>query len=286
MKQNWLDTAERKFGKYCIHGLMRYIVIIELVGACIGIFNPGIYVQWLSLDFSAIARGQIWRLVTFLFYPEILGLDIGSILIFAIQVYLYYMIGNSLESVWGSFRFTMYYVSGLVLSIVAGLIIYLGLGVSVWPFGFEYVNQALFLAFATIFPDVEFLLFFILPVKAKWLGILYAVLMIFDVYSYITSGMEAGFVIAIAIVISMLNFLIFFLSSRNYKKHSYREHKRKAEFRKNVSPKVVNIYRHKCAICGRTDIDSPDLEFRYCSKCEGNYEYCSDHIYTHEHVHR
>lgn len=284
MGQSWLDKAERKFGKYGIRGLMRYIVAIELVGAVIGIFNPLLY-NLFSLNFAAIAKGQIWRLVTFLFFPEITSLDPISILVFAIQVYLYYMIGNSLENIWGSFRFTLYYISGLVLSILAGFILYIFAGVSQWPVGFEYVNQALFLAFATIFPDIEFLLFFILPVKAKWLGILYAVMMGFDVLSYLKYGSE-GLAFSVAIVISMLNFLIFFLSSRNYKKHSYKEHKRKTQFKKNSSPKVVKIYRHKCAICGRTDISSPDLEFRFCSKCDGNYEYCSDHIFTHEHVHR
>lgn len=285
MAQNWLDKAERKFGRYCIHGLMKYIVAIELVGAFIGVFNPALYIYWFSLDFSAIARGQVWRLITFIFFPELTSLDPVSILLFAIQVYLYYMIGNSLENMWGSFRFTLYYISGLVLSVLAGFILYIFAHVSLWPVGFEYVNQALFLAFATIFPDIEFLLFFILPVKAKWLGILYAVMMGFDVITYLRSG-SAGLTFAVAIVISMLNFLIFFLSSRDYKKHSYREHKRKAEFRKNTSEKVVALYRHRCAICGRTDRDYPDLEFRYCSKCDGNYEYCSDHIFTHEHVHR
>lgn len=285
MAQNWLDKAERKFGRYCIHGLMKYIVAIELVGAVIGVFNPALYIYWFSLDFSAIARGQVWRLITFIFFPEITSLDPVSILLFAIQVYLYYMIGNSLENMWGSFRFTLYYISGLVLSVLAGFILYIFAHVSLWPVGFEYVNQALFLAFATIFPDIEFLLFFILPVKAKWLGILYAVMMGFDVITYLRSG-SAGLTFAVAIVISMLNFLIFFLSSRDYKKHSYREHKRKAEFRKNTSEKVVALYRHRCAICGRTDRDYPDLEFRYCSKCDGNYEYCADHIFTHEHVHR
>lgn len=285
MAQNWLDKAERKFGRYCIHGLMKYIVAIELVGAVIGVFNPALYIYWFSLDFSAIARGQVWRLITFIFFPELTSLDPVSILLFAIQVYLYYMIGNSLENMWGSFRFTLYYISGLVLSVLAGFILYIFAHVSLWPVGFEYVNQALFLAFATIFPDIEFLLFFILPVKAKWLGILYAVMMGFDVITYLRSG-SAGLTFAVAIVISMLNFLIFFLSSRDYKKHSYREHKRKAEFRKNTSEKVVALYRHRCAICGRTDRDYPDLEFRYCSKCDGNYEYCSDHIFTHEHVHR
>lgn len=283
MGENWLSKAERKYGRFGINGLMRYIVAIELAGAIIGILNPNIYIYWLSLDFAAIARGQIWRLVTFLLYPEITSLNIMNILLLAIQLYLYYMIGSSLENLWGSFRFTLYYVSGLVLSVLAGLVLYITGVSSWWPVGFEYVNQALFLAFATIFPDIEFLLFFILPVKAKWLGILYAAMMALDVVTYLGEG-RTGIIFAAAIVISMLNFLIFFLSSRDRRRHSYKNHKRKAEFKKNTSQNVVNIYRHKCAVCGRTDREYPDLQFRFCSKCDGNYEYCEDHIFTHEHV--
>ena len=286
MLQNCLNKLERKFGKYAIHGFMKYVVAIELIGALIGIMNANIYYTYFSLDFAMILKGQIWRLFTFVFFPEITSLAGMNILFFAIRIYLYYMIGNTLENVWGAFRFNLYYLSGLILSVIAGLIVYLTLGIGFWPVGFEYINNALFLAFATIFPNMEFLLFFILPIKAKWLGILYAVLIGLEVLSYIGSGSVIGYVFAFAIIISMLNFLLFFFGSRDFKNNSYKARKRRKEFQQKMGPKVVPLYRHRCAICGRTEKDGDDLEFRFCSKCEGNYEYCQDHIFTHEHVHK
>lgn len=284
--ENWLNKAERRFGKYCIRGLMKYIVGIEIAGAVIGMINPIIYYAYLSLDFSAIAHGQVWRLVTFLLCPELTGFNPFDILIFGIMTWVYYSIGTSLEYSWGTFRFNLYYLSGIILSILAGLIFSLAPGHNVWPVGFTYINQALFLAFAVMFPNVEFLLFYIVPVKAKWLGIFYVAVMALDVFRLLSLGTMSGIVHAAAIVISMLNFIIFFVSSRSNGKPSFKTYKRKAEFRSKASPKIQPIYRHRCAVCGRTERDGAELEFRYCSKCEGNYEYCSDHIFTHEHVHR
>ena len=285
MKQSWLDKLERKIGWLRIPGLMRYIIAIELVGAFIGVFAPNVYYTFLALDFSMVARGQIWRLVTFILFPSITSLSPVELLFFAIEVYLYYMIGNSLENIWGTFRFTLYYVSGLLLSVIAAFLIFIFTGMSFWPAGLNYVNQSLFLAFAVLFPDMEFLLYFIIPVKAKWFALIYAGFMVYDIFMYVVTGTLLGYVCAAAIIISMLNFLIFFLSTRNLSRYSPKQTRRRREFKKATSgPKVVPIYRHRCAICGRTEKDNENLEFRFCSKCEGNYEYCSDHIFTHEHV--
>lgn len=283
MNQNWIARLERKYGKYGIPGLMRYIVIIEIIGAVIGMANPLIYYQFLALDFGAVFRGQIWRLVTFMLFPGISGANVTDMLFFAIEVYFYYIIGTDLERIWGTFRFTLYYVSGIVLSVMAALLVYLFSG-SMWFTGLEYINQSLFLAFALIFSNAEILLFFILPIKAKWLGILYAAMTGLNVVQLVMTGTAMGVVYAIAIVVSMLNFIIFFVGS-NKSKHSFKQQKRRAQFRKEAAT-VTPIFRHKCAVCGRTERDDENLEFRFCSKCEGNYEYCSEHIYTHEHVHR
>ncbi len=277
-----IDKLERKFGRYAVSGLMKYIVIIEIIGAFIGIVNPVIYYKYFALDFSAVFSGQIWRLVTFVFCPELTSLNVFEILMFAIMVYLYYAIGNSLEHMWGSFRFNVYYLSGLFLNIIAGLIMYIFTSYSLWLVGFEYINMSLLLAFACMYPNQEFYLYFLLPVKAKWIGILDAVLLSVQIIQYIAIGTLLAYAMAFAIVISMANFLLFFFGF--FKKGAYKNMKRKAKFRKEVTPKVMPIFRHRCAICGRTERDNPDLEFRFCTKCNGNYEYCSDHIFTHEHV--
>lgn len=281
----FLNKLERKYGRYAVSGLMRYIVLINLAGAAIGILAPEFYYQYLILDFNMILKGQIWRLFTYILFPGLTKYDLMnpmSILWFGIGVYLYYWIGNSLENAWGSFRFNLYYISGYILNIVASVIIYIIIGIS-FPIGLEFINQSLFLAFAALYPDIQLLLFFIIPVKVKWLGILYGGILAYEVISNIWSG---EFVIAFALVIAMLNFLLFFFGTRNYARVSPKQMRRRATYKREVNKAAGGISRHKCAICGRTELDDENLEFRFCSKCDGNYEYCTEHLFTHQHVHK
>ena len=134
------------------------------------------------------------------------------------------------------------------------------------------------MAFAVIYPNVEFRLYFIIPIKAKWMGIVDVVWMSFMFLSSNAAGRTA-------ILASLLNFLIFFFSTRNYKRVSPKEIHRKQVYRQQMR-QAENITRHKCAICGRTERDGADLEFRFCSKCDGNYEYCQEHLFTHQHIRR
>lgn len=266
---------------------MLYIVVLYAFGFLIQMMNPRIYDEFLMLDVEKVLHGQIWRLVTFIILPP----DYGSVLFLGIALYMYYAIGTALENAWGAFRFNLYYFSGILFNILAIIIIYLITGES-YPIGITYLNDSLFLAFAALFPNVQFLLFFIIPIKVKYLGIIYGAVTLYSIYKNFIYG---NYFISIAIVVSMLNFLIFFFSTRNYRTISPNEFKRKAEFKRNVrsaknTGNVVEfrgrkaITRHKCAVCGRTELDDENLEFRFCSKCEGNYEYCMDHLFTHEHV--
>ena len=136
--------------------------------------------------------------------------------------------------------------------------------------------MSIFLAYAMTFPDMQVLLFFFVPIKVKVLGIIYALMLVF---SFLTSGIAARFVIGA----SLLNTLVFFLTTRNYRRVDPREIHRRRTYQKQVKmPR--GITKHKCAICGRTELDGEDLEFRFCSKCNGNYEYCKEHLYTHKHI--
>lgn len=277
----FLNKMERKFGKFAISGLMRYIVIINVVGALLGLISTDVYFQYLSLDFGQILHGQIWRFVTFIFYPSLGSGYINpmDILFFAIELYLYNMIGNSLENAWGAFRFNLYFASGIILNILSSIILYVTFGAS-FPIGLSAINQAMFLAFAVLYPNIQLLLFFIIPVKVKWLGILYGAIIGYNVISYLAGG---AFSLALAELMGIANFLIFFLVTRNYRKVSPKQQYRRAKFKKEVR-ESKGITRHKCAVCGRTEQDDENLEFRFCSKCDGNYEYCMEHLFTHEHV--
>ena len=282
-----LNKLERKYGRYAIHNLMKYVVMLYGIGLVIGTIAPGLYNIGLSLNFDMIKKGQVWRLITFI----IPNVSIYDILFVALAAYLYYMIGNALERAWGAFRFNVYFFSGVIFNILASWITYLLTGVSLSP-SLDYVYGTMFFAFAALYPNTQFLLYFLIPVKAKYLAWFDAALYIIMVVQYI---MSKNYYAIIPVVVSMANFLIFFFTTRNYRRISPKEFERKARFRRqmNAGRNTGNtstqrghtvITRHKCAVCGRTELDDDRLEFRFCSKCDGNYEYCMEHLFTHEHV--
>lgn len=262
---------ERKFGRYAIPNLMNYIVVMYLAGFLIQRMNPMIYTTYLMLDPVAIARGQIWRIVTFLLYPPSQSV-LGAVL----MAFLYFSIGNTLERTWGSFRFNVYFFMGVLGHVIGVMVGYL-LFHQIWYLTVEYLNLSLFLAFAVTYPDLQFMLYFVIPIKAKWLGFVYGLGVI---WSFVTGGASTR----CAIILSLVNFLIFFMMTRNFSRINPKEIKRRKDFQKQVKIKPKGGSHHRCAVCGRTELDGENLEFRYCSKCEGNLEYCQDHLYTHQHV--
>lgn len=282
----FFSKLQQKYGHYGIPNLMRYIIVIRVVGAVIGILSPMFYYYYLALDIGAVLQGEVWRLVTFLLAPYDFG-SIIDILFFFIEISLYNSIGNALENTWGTFVFNLYIFSGMLFNILAAVIMYITLGWGYYPVGLEYIYQSMFLAFAVLYPDIQFMLYFAIPIKAKWLAWFYAAIMGWDVFSNIKNGILTGNHIytayAVAIVISMGNFLIYFFGMRNAAKLSPKQRRRRNTF-KNQVRQSNGIVKHKCAICGRTDEDGENLEFRFCSKCQGNYEYCNEHLFTHEHV--
>ena len=206
------------------------------------------------------------------------------------------MIGNSLENAWGTFRFNLYFLSGILFNILGVVVVYVitkvgfGYGISI-PVTLEYINQSMLLAFAVTYPEVQVLLMYIIPIKMKYLGIIYGAVIVYEIYTYIAAGYYLN---VLVILFALANFIIFFLSTRNYRRISPSEIRRKQNYRRQMRQSSYGnvtqfkgknvVTRHKCAVCGRTELDDDNLEFRFCSKCNGNYEYCSDCLYTHEHV--
>ena len=264
-------NLERKYGKYAIHNLMYYLVVMYGIGLIISMWNPMIYYRYLALDGNAILHGQIWRMITFLCYPPVPGLFFGIL-----ALYMYYSMGQTLERVWGAFRFNLYVFLGILGHVLAEIVITLAFGFSpnLLPVALDF---SLFFAFALTFPDVEFLLMYLIPIKAKWLAVAEGAVYLY----YLIAGDLAT---KIEIGMTMANVIVFFLLTRNYNRINPKEIKRKHDFKSQVRMKPQGRTRHKCAVCGRTEQDGPGMEFRYCSKCAGNYEYCQDHLYTHKHV--
>jgi hypothetical protein len=269
---NFLDKLERKFGRFAIHNLAKYLIILYVAGAFLNLISGGtIYSEFLALNPYMILHGEIWRLLTFLIATPTTNL------IFLIFVLLfYYNICQELEYYWGDFRFNLYILVGALGTIAASFILYFVYRSPYINMNTYYLNLSLFLAYAASFPETTFYLYGLIPIKAKWMGILDAVVLL---YSFFTGGI----VTKVSIVIAMLNFLLFFLGTRNYHKYSPKQVKRRKTYIKEVRTSTSGT-RHRCHVCGRTELDDPNLEFRFCSKCEGNYEYCQDHLYTHEHV--
>ena len=281
-----IDKLERKLGRFGIPNLTVYIVVCYVIGYALMIVNPSL-LNWLSLEPAYILRGQIWRLVTWVLYPP----DSSNVLLFALMVlFFYYPIGTSLERTLGTFKYTLYILSGMVFTILGAFILYFILGGNVLVgsvFSTYYISLSTFLAYAMCYPEMQVLLMFIIPIKMKWMAIFYVVIVAYEMIQYIMAG---AWYLAIPIVASLLNFIIFYFGSKDFSRYNPKEVHRRNEFRRAMEPqgrmKSGNgtVTKHKCAICGRTELDDPNLEFRFCSRCNGNYEYCQDHLFTHTHV--
>ena len=282
----FIDKLERKFGRFGIPNLTIYMIVCYVIGYALMIVNPGI-LNWLSLEPAYILRGQVWRLVTWVLYPP----STSGVLWFAIAVlFFYYPIGTSLERTIGTFKYTLYILSGVVFTILGAFILYFLLGGNVLVgnvFSTYYISLSTFLAYAMCYPDIQVLLMFIIPVKMKWMAIFYVVIVVYEMIQYVMAG---AWYLVIPIVASLLNFIIFYFGTKDFSRYNPKEIHRRNEFRRAMEPQgrmksgSGSVTKHKCAICGRTELDDPNLEFRFCSRCNGNYEYCQDHLFTHTHV--
>lgn len=291
-----MSKLERKFGKYAIKNLSLILVICYAVGYMLSMVKPLTPIfDYFTLNPCMILKGQVWRLFTWIVVPPTV-FSFGTL----ITLFFYYSIGTSLERTWGDWLYNIYIFSGFLFTVLGSFImmgiIMLNTGsfalTSLYMteyghyFSTYYVNMSIFLAFAATFPEAQILLMFIIPVKVKWMGYLYAALLIYEF-------LAGNWVMKVVIGLSLLNFIVFFLLQRYGRfgspKFRVQQMARRHEFRKNIKTEnphmgAQGISKHKCAICGRSELEYPDLEFRFCSKCNGNYEYCSDHLFTHKHV--
>lgn len=275
--RNWMNQLERRFGRYAVQNLTVYLVACYGFGYVVALLMPQL-LSYFTLEIGLVLKGQIWRLLSWVVIPS--G---GNFLVVLLTMYMYYMLGRTLESAWGAFRYNVYIFSGMLFTIIGAFLLHLlsggmvGLGIMFSPY---YIYMSVFLACAAIMPDLELYLYFLIPVKMKWLAVL-------DVVLLAVQAIRGGTAVRIVIIASLLNFVIFFLCNRNMQRFSPKQTARRRKFQhavKRPETRYEGGAKHRCAVCGRTELDDPNLEFRYCSKCRGNYEYCQDHLFTHEHV--
>lgn len=281
---NFLNKMERKYGRYAIHNLTKYMIGCYAIGyilVYLGQMFGGNFFQYLLLSPYHIMHGQIWRIVSWILIPP----SSSNIIFVLIMLSFYYYLGTALERTWGAFRYNVYILGGMLCTVIGAFILYFISGqnemlslINGMSFSTYYINLSIFLAFAMNYPDMEVLFMMIIPIKIKYLALLDVAYLLYDL-------IRGGWGTRTVIIASLLNFIIYFLMTRNYRRISPQEIHRKQQFKKAVHPQMTpGGTRHKCAVCGRTEKDGEHLEFRYCSKCNGNYEYCQDHLFTHQHI--
>lgn len=287
-----MRSWRNRFERFCfrnrnkgIPNLMLYVSLgCALVYFMTIITGNTVLYNLLVFNRTLILRGQVWRLISYplTFYNQ-------NFLLMAVALLCYYSLGRAMENIWGTFRFNLFYFSGIVMMDIYCMI-----------FGCQasagYLNMSLFLSYATLFPDARFLLFFIIPVKA-WIFAL------FDLVLVLSGLLFDPFPYNLFSVISLANYFLFFGKDvLNVIPISWRANARRL-FRRSKGPKQAKVipfptagsyeattasvkapYNHKCTVCGRTDVTNPELEFRYCSRCNGYYCYCEEHISNHTHI--
>ncbi len=283
-----MTSNNRRPGRFAgIQNLTFMLIAGYAIGYVLQLVSPNL-LAYLTLDPYQILKGQVWRLVTWLLVPP------GSFDIFTLlMLYFYFRIGTLLEGIWGTAKYSRYILGGIGLTIVAAFLmlgylkVFAGMdGVTLeyysavgglMAFSTYYINLSIFMGYAATFPEMRVLYFFVIPLKVKVLGIIDLLVL---VYMFFAGSIFEKFAIAAA----LLNMGIFLLTTKVAinPKQIIRRQQYKQEVQK--AAKMAPVHRHKCAICGQTDETNPELEFRFCSKCNGNYEYCSNHLFTHEHV--
>ena len=304
-EMNQLGNLRRNFERFCykhrdkgIPNLMLYIAIGSAIVYILSIANGGSFLyELLCFDKAAILRGQVWRLFSY-----VLTYSPGSNpVLILVGLYFFYHLSRHVELTMGTLKFNIFYFSGMLLmdifamifcptdvTTVAGIpvaanyITYYIYADMAW-----YLHLSIVLLFCATNPDAQFLVFFIIPVKAWFIALLDLVLIavsMFNLFYPINFFPHNLFPL-----VGLLNFLLFagkdvrnlfpFLPERRQKKP-----KPPAPERDGKAPKPNNNYTHRCVICGRTDTSNPELEFRYCSRCKGYFCYCQDHINNHTHI--
>ena len=274
----YIDRFCYKHPRFGVPNLMLYIVIGNVAVYLLDMMSQGSFSMVVAFSPYDILHGQIWRLVTFVFVPDYSN----NLFLFVIALYFYYSIGTALERTWGSGRFTAYYLIGILMAILVGFIngAIIGFNIPAITTSMSYLNLSLFFAFATLYPEAQFLLFFFIPVKAKWLGW-------FDAALFLLAIITTSFPYNLIPVAAILNYIIFFWEDIARVLHltKNRHSRQTVNFKKAAQQvKQQKGYLHKCSVCGKTDTDYPDLEFRYCSKCKGYHCYCMEHINNHVHI--
>ena len=302
-----MKNLRTRFNRFCLRNrdkgipnLMLYIALGNAIVILMSMINGGgVLYELLCFDKNKILEGQVWRLVTYVFTQS------GSGFLELVFLYFFYMLGRFVEQSMGTFKFNLFYFSGVVLMDIFAMLFCptepMIIGNYLVPAEYfqafynsmaYFLHLSLVLSFATTNPDAQFMIFFLIPVKAWVMAVVYLLLIGIEVYNMCYPVML--FPHCLFPLIGLGNYFLFFGDSlSNLLPLSWRAKLK----RKPKGPKIITFqtqagpyktaeknYTHKCTVCGVTDVDDPTMEFRYCSRCQGYHCYCIEHINNHTHV--
>ena len=248
-----LDRLERHLSRFAISGLIRYVVALNALVFILLALDPS-YLSALVLNREAILNGQVWRLVSWIFIP-----DTTSYLWIIFYLMIVWWTGDLLDATWGAFRLNAYYFLGMALCVASALIF----GASG---GNVFLNLSLFLAVATLAPNLEILFFFVIPLKIKWVAL---ISLIWPLFILITGDLAVKMIV----IMCLGNYLIFFAPFffRQYRqRHSVKQRRVRFEGAREAAHTL-----HRCEVCGLTEALDPHADFRVA---DDGREYCTEHL--------
>ncbi len=262
-----LDKLQRKFGRFALPNVTVSLICCQVVVYVLAGLGNQALADRLTLIPQLVLQGEVWRLFSFVF---VVLQGVSPIWAFFFW-YLFYLMGTTLEQSWGAFRYNVYLLIGWTTTVAATFVAgWITPGVAASP---EFLQASVFLAFAYLYPDFQLMLFFLLPVKIKWLALLQCL-------GYGLALLTGGWLSRMLVIASIANFLVFF--GRDLVRRMRTGHRRMVDRADRI--KQQEIPRHRCLVCGVTNKSDPQMDFRYCSKCAGGCCYCEDHLHRHQHV--
>lgn len=255
-----LDALEKKFRRLAIPNLTLYLIVGQAIFFLVLVSHKNLYPRMILFP-QAVLDGQWWRLLTFAFMPPRMNVAWA-----AVELYMLYIMGSALETNWGAFRYNLYLLIGYLATLAVTFSVPGMIATNMYWLG------SILLAFAVLYPDFQILLFFIIPMKAKWIAL--ATWLLYG-YSMVTGTT----MVRMLILASVANYALFFGGDIIRKiRGTHRTIQRRSE-----AVREAERAFHRCSVCGKTDKSHPDMEFRYCPDCDGAPCYCMDHIHDHEH---
>lgn len=259
----WLYRLERKLGRWAIPNLTQVLVVGQVLSYVLVQLRPEI-LDRIALIPARVLQGEVWRLLTLIFDPP------ATALLWAFLFwYFFYFLGTALEAAWGAFRYNVYLAVGYLATVAVAFV------TPEVAASNSFLYASVFLAFATLYPDYQIYLFFVLPIRVRWLALLMWL-------GYALQLVRGDWATRLALLASISNYLLFSYGEI-WRRIKTAQRRMAAQTRQRDQQGQVF---HRCRICGITDQTHPQVEFRYCSRCAGTHCYCPEHLYSHTHVER